>query len=34
LPIGHGPHPPTVPLGTRATVDTEAGTLIVAPGVS
>src|SRR6185369_1877568 len=22
LPIGHGPHPPTVPLGTTATLDT------------
>jgi muramoyltetrapeptide carboxypeptidase len=26
LPIGHGPHPPTVPLGTKATLDTNAGT--------
>jgi hypothetical protein len=27
LPIGHGPHPLTVPLGTMATLDTMAGTL-------
>ena len=33
LPIGHGPHPPTVPLGTMATLDTTAGTLTVEPGV-
>jgi muramoyltetrapeptide carboxypeptidase len=33
LPIGHGPHPPTVPLGTMATLDTRAGTLTVEPGV-
>jgi muramoyltetrapeptide carboxypeptidase len=33
LPIGHGPHPPTVPLGTIATLDADAGTLTVAPGV-
>lgn len=34
LPIGHGWHPPTVPLGTRATIDTDAGTLSVDAGVS
>jgi len=33
LPIGHGPRPPTVPLGTMATLDTTAGTLTVDPGV-
>ena len=33
LPIGHGPHPPTVPLGTMATLDTAAGTLTIDPGV-
>jgi muramoyltetrapeptide carboxypeptidase len=33
LPIGHGPHPPTVPLGTMATLDTAAGTLTIAPAV-
>ena len=33
LPIGHGAHPPTVPLGTTATLDTEAGNLVVEPGV-
>jgi muramoyltetrapeptide carboxypeptidase len=33
LPIGHGPHPPTVPLGTMATLDTMAGTLTIEPGV-
>jgi muramoyltetrapeptide carboxypeptidase len=33
LPIGHGPSPPTVPLGTMATLDTRAGTLTVEPGV-
>ena len=31
LPIGHGPHPPTVPLGVPAILDTEAGTLAVVP---
>ncbi|WP_172629581.1 hypothetical protein [Streptomyces sp. NL15-2K] len=25
LPAGHGPHPPTIPLGTQATIDTAAG---------
>lgn len=33
LPIGHGEHPPTVPLGTMATLDTAAGTLTVEPAV-
>jgi muramoyltetrapeptide carboxypeptidase len=33
LPIGHGPHPPTIPLGSMATLDTAAGTLTVEPVV-
>jgi muramoyltetrapeptide carboxypeptidase len=33
LPIGHGPHPPTVPLGTMATLDTSERTLTIEPGV-
>jgi muramoyltetrapeptide carboxypeptidase len=33
LPIGHGPHPPTIPLGTMATLDTVACTLTIEPGV-
>ncbi len=33
LPIGHGPQPATLPLGTLATIDPAAGTLTVAPGV-
>ena len=33
LPIGHGPHPLTVPLGTMATLDTAARTLTIEPGV-
>jgi muramoyltetrapeptide carboxypeptidase len=33
LPAGHGPHPPTIPLGTRASLDTIAGTLTVEPAV-
>jgi muramoyltetrapeptide carboxypeptidase len=33
LPIGHGPQPPTVPLGTMAVLDTIAGTLTIEPGV-
>ena len=33
LPAGHGPHPPTVPLGTRATIDTAEGTLTVEAAV-
>jgi muramoyltetrapeptide carboxypeptidase len=33
LPIGHGQHPLTVPLGTMARLDTAAGSLTVDPGV-
>jgi muramoyltetrapeptide carboxypeptidase len=33
LPIGHGPHPPTIPLGTMATLDTATRTLTIDPGV-
>lgn len=33
LPIGHGPHPPTVPLGATATLDTRKRTLTVEPAV-
>lgn len=33
LPIGHGPHPPTVPLGTIATIDTVSRSLTIQPGV-
>lgn len=33
LPAGHGNHPPTIPLGTRATMDTVSGTLTVQPAV-
>jgi muramoyltetrapeptide carboxypeptidase len=33
LPIGHGPHPLTIPLGTMATLDTKARTLTIEPGV-
>ena len=33
LPVGHGPHPPTIPLGTMATLDTVARTLTIDPGV-
>ena len=33
LPAGHGAHPPTIPLGTRATIDTAEGTLTVEPAV-
>jgi muramoyltetrapeptide carboxypeptidase len=33
LPIGHGPDPWTIPLGTMATLDTTAGTLTIEPGV-
>ncbi|WP_406078770.1 LD-carboxypeptidase [Micromonospora sp. NBC_00858] len=33
LPIGHGPGQLTVPVGTPATLDTDAGTLTVAPAV-
>ncbi|WP_336052780.1 S66 peptidase family protein [Streptomyces sp. CA2R101] len=34
LPAGHGPHPPTLPLGTQATLDTTTGTLTVQPAVA
>ena len=33
LPVGHGPNPASVPLGTTATIDVAAGTLTVSPGV-
>ncbi|MER6048583.1 hypothetical protein ABT168_14175 [Streptomyces sp. NPDC001793] len=33
LPVGHGAHPPTVPLGTEATIDTTTGTLTVQSAV-
>jgi muramoyltetrapeptide carboxypeptidase len=33
LPIGHGPHSPTVPLGTMTTLDTRAGTLTIEPAL-
>jgi len=33
LPIGHGPSPFTIPLGTLATLDTAARTLTIEPGV-
>jgi muramoyltetrapeptide carboxypeptidase len=33
LPIGHGPHSPTIPVGTPAVLDTETGTLTIEPGV-
>jgi muramoyltetrapeptide carboxypeptidase len=33
LPIGHGPSPRTIPLGTPATLDTTARTLIIEQGV-
>jgi muramoyltetrapeptide carboxypeptidase len=33
LPIGHGPHNVTVPLGTVATLDTTTRTLTIEPGV-
>jgi muramoyltetrapeptide carboxypeptidase len=33
LPIGHGPHASTVPLGTTATLDTAIGTLTIEPAV-
>ncbi|WP_189265976.1 S66 peptidase family protein [Streptomyces fuscichromogenes] len=33
LPAGHGTNPPTIPLGTRATIDTATGTLTVLPAV-
>jgi muramoyltetrapeptide carboxypeptidase len=34
LPIGHGRNPRSVPLGTTATLDADAGTLQVAAAVS
>ena len=34
LPIGHGRHPATVPLGTSTTIDPAAGRMTMAPGVS
>ncbi len=34
LPIGHGAHPMAVPIGTVATMDADAGTLVVAPAVT
>lgn len=33
LPIGHGAHPPTIPLGAEAALDTKARTLTIEPGV-
>ena len=33
LPVGHGPNPPTIPLGTMATLDTAARTLTIEPGI-
>lgn len=33
LPIGHGPYPLTVPLGTMATLKTTTRTLTIEPGV-
>nr|WP_239134075.1 LD-carboxypeptidase [Rugosimonospora africana] len=33
LPVGHSIHPPTVPLGTHAHIDTASGTLTVEPAV-
>ncbi|ARF53690.1 LD-carboxypeptidase [Streptomyces gilvosporeus] len=34
LPVGHGAHPPTIPLGTEATIDTATGTLTLQPAVA
>jgi len=34
LPVGHGPCPLTIPLGTMARLDTAARTLTIDPGVS
>lgn len=34
LPIGHGDHPPTLPLGSEATIDATAGTLTVQPALT
>ena len=33
LPVGHGPAPFTMPLGTHARLDADAGTLSIEPGV-
>ncbi|MFG6195847.1 hypothetical protein [Nonomuraea sp. JJY05] len=33
LPAGHGDDPPTIPIGTEATIDTAAGTLTVQAAV-
>ncbi|MFI6253426.1 hypothetical protein [Streptomyces sp. NPDC051016] len=33
LPAGHGTNPPTIPLGTQATIDTATGTLTVPSAV-
>lgn len=33
IPAGHSAHPPTIPLGTEATIDTAAGTLTVQSAV-
>ncbi|GCD96815.1 hypothetical protein EHYA_04502 [Embleya hyalina] len=33
IPAGHGPHPPTIPLGTEAALDTTAGTLTIRAAV-
>ncbi|MBG0818698.1 hypothetical protein [Planomonospora sp. ID82291] len=34
LPAGHGDNPPTIPLGTQATIDTAAGSLVIQPTVT
>ncbi|MFC7102856.1 hypothetical protein ACFQQB_21845 [Nonomuraea rubra] len=34
LPAGHADDPPTIPLGSEATIDTYAGTLVVQPAVA
>lgn len=34
IPAGHGPNPPTIPLGTPTVIDTETGTLTVQPAVT
>lgn len=34
LPAGHGNNPPTIPIGSEATIDTRAGTLVVQPAVT
>ncbi|RSM38459.1 hypothetical protein DMB66_58970 [Actinoplanes sp. ATCC 53533] len=33
IPAGHRNHPPTIPLGTHATIDTRSGTLTVKAAV-